>query len=230
MGTPYGQYLLDDVLEDKVDAKVLAFLAAWTLSAEQRARLIDVASDRVAIWCYAPGYVADGKASVAAMQELTGFRLRPVSIEKAWASPTAQGRLLGLSDGFGADAPIDPLFAVVDAQSDEVLATYADGSVAVAMRKTPRGTSLFVGVPSLSAQLLRAAAREAGVHLFTSTDCNIYHNGPYLVLHASQDGPVDLNTGAQRPIFDVLTGQQVGQGPQLRLPLRKGETRLLKMD
>ncbi len=45
------------------------------------------------------------------------------------------------------------------------------------------------------AELLRVAARAGGVHLFTESDCNVYANGPYLVLHASQDGPLKIDVG-----------------------------------
>jgi beta-galactosidase len=43
-------------------------------------------------------------------------------------------------------------------------------------------------------ELLRLAARKAGVHLYTQTDCNVYANGPIVALHASHDGPIIVNT------------------------------------
>ena len=227
--TLLGQYLLDDVLAGKVDAKMLVFLSAWALSADQREQVLQATRDRVAVWCYAPGYHSGDEVSLAAMQQLTGFRIKPVSPESAMAVPTEQGRSLGLSHSIGTDARIEPLCAAADATSDEVLATYPDGSVAVAVRKTERGTSFFVGVPGVSSELLRLAARDAGVHLYVETDCNVYHNGPYLVLHAPQEGPVEINTGVQRPVLDLLTGQHIGQGPQLRMLFRKGQTRVLKI-
>jgi beta-galactosidase len=128
---------------------------------------------------------------------------------------------------FGVQKLVMPLFAAADATPEETLATYPAGTAAVALRRTGDGWSLFVGPPGLTSELLRAAAREAGVHLFTAADCNVYANGPYLVLHASQDGPVQLDTGRQGPIVDLLSGKQFGQGPRLTLPMRLGETCLL---
>jgi beta-galactosidase len=110
---------------------------------------------------------------------------------------------------------------------DQILATYSDGSAAVAMRRTPKGTSVFVGPPGLTSELLRVAARAAGVHLFTEADCNVCANGPYLALHAVGAGPLTIDIGKPGPVTDVLSGTIVGAGPRFRLPLQRGETRIL---
>jgi hypothetical protein len=109
-----------------------------------------------------------------------------------------------------------------------VLATYRDGSAAVALRRTPGGISLFVGTPGLSSELLRLAARASGVHLFTETDCNVYASGPFVALHASQDGPLVLDVGRSATVHDVLSGATVGTGPKLTLSLKRGDTRVLR--
>jgi hypothetical protein len=159
-----------------------------------------------------------------------GLRPDPVGTESqptAWAEPTELGRQLGMTEGFGVQKPVVPLFAAVDATTDETLATYPDGSAAVALRHTDDGWSLFVGPPGLTSELLRLAARKAGVHLFTNADCNVYANGPYILLHASQDGPVQVNTGNRSPIVDLLSGEPLGQGPTISLNMNLGETRLI---
>ena len=163
------------------------------------------------------------------MQELTGFQIKPVSGQAAWAEPTERGKQLGLLEGFGVKQPVTPLFAAADATPDETLATWPDGSAAVALRQTADGWSLFVGPPGLTSPLLRLAARQAGVHLFTQTDCNVYANGPYLVLHAAQDGPLEIDTGRRDGIVDVLTGERLGSGPQATVALKKGDTRILRI-
>ena len=82
--------------------------------------------------------------------------------------------------------------------------------------------------PVLISELLRLAARKAGVHLYTQTDCNVYANGPIVALHAAQDGPVNLDTGHPDPVQDALSGNLLGNGPRLTLPLKKAETRVLR--
>ncbi len=120
------------------------------------------------------------------------------------------------------------MFAAADATPAETLATYADGSAAVALRKTDDGWSLFTGAPGLTSDLLRIAARKANVHLYTDTDCNVYANGPIIVLHASEDGPVTIHTGRSRPVFDAFSGDLASEGPKVTISMKKGETRVFR--
>jgi beta-galactosidase len=215
------------VIAGKVRAKMYVLLTAWSLTPRERQQLLAATRGSTRVWCYAPGYEEDHATSLEAMQELTGFQLKKVSPAKALARPTALGERLGLRETFGTDAPVKPLFAATDASANETLAAYPDGSAAVAVRRGPDGVSLFVGAPGLTSELLRLAARRAGVHLFTQCDCNVYANGPYLVFHASQDGPLEIDTGSPGPIRDLLSSQIVGNGPKITLSLKKGDTRIL---
>ncbi len=228
MGAPYGQYLLDDVLAGRVKSKLLVLLNVWSLAAGERAKLLRATRGSTRVWCYAPGYFDDQQPSPDAMRQLTGFELKKVSPAQAMATPTEAGRKLGLQQAFGAVKPVQPLFAAADAAGDEVLATYPDGTAAVALRRTPGGPSIFVGAPGLTSELLRLAAREAGVHLFTDMDCNVCASGRFLMLHAAQDGPVLVNTGKAEPVTDVLSDAQVARGPRFSLPLKRGETKVFR--
>jgi len=229
LGAAYGQYLQDDVAAGRVQAKMYVFLTSWNLSPQQRRELLATTSGCLRVWCYAPGYHQEHATSLAAMQELTGFRIESIGGQTAWAEPTERGLQLGLSGPLGVKQPVTPLFAAADATPDETLATWPDGTAAVALRQTADGWSLFVGPPGLTTDLLRLAARRAGVHLYTQTDCNVYANGPFLVLHAAQNGPIDINTGCIDEIVDLLTGERLGAGPEVTLPLKKGETRVLRV-
>jgi beta-galactosidase len=229
MGAPYGQYLLDDVVRGRVHAKLNVFLNAWQLSAKERRALLRHTRGTCRVWCYAPGLHDGANTSPKAMRELTGFRLGEVCPAKAQATPTDLGKRLGLHVTFGADSPVKPLFAAVDASEEEILARYPDGSAAVALRRTRDGQSLFVGAPGLTSELLRLAARKAGVHLYTQTDCNVYANGPIIAVHASQDGPITLDTANRHQVRDAISGELVGNGPQVTLPMKKGDTRVLRM-
>jgi beta-galactosidase len=227
MGAPYGQYLQDDVLAGKVHAKMYVFLSAWCLTPAEREKLLAATRGSTRVWCYAPGYEEDHHTSLDAMRELTGFEIKKAGLTRALAKPTAVGQRLGLHDLLGTDANIKPLFAAADATAKETLATYVDGSAAIAVRHHADGVSLFVGTPGVTSELLRLAARKSGVHLFTERDCNVYANGPYLVLHASQDGPLEIDAGAPGPIRDLFSGQSIGEGPKTTLSLKKGDTRVL---
>jgi len=228
-GAPYGQYLIDDVIAGKVDARLYVILDAWSLTAEQRAGLRSATRGKGVVWCYAPGWFDGDAASPESMRELTGFSLQPSLAATAWAEPTPAGKLLGLASGFGVKAHLRPTFAAVDALPSEVLARYPDGSAAVASRDDAGGASTFVGPPGLTAPLIRLAARKAGVHLYTPSDCNVYANGRFLVLHASQDGPVSVQLPPGRSgAVDALTGEPVPGGASPTFPMKRGETRILR--
>jgi hypothetical protein len=206
---------------------MFVFLNAWCLSPDQRRQILNATRGKLRVWCYAPGYQQPDGVQSDSMRELTAFDLAKVSPDKAWAEPTEAGKGFGMTEGFGVQKPVVPLFAAVDATPRETLATYPDGSAAVALRQTDDGWSLFVGPPGLTSELLRFAANKAGVHLFTNTDCNVYANGPYVLLHASQDGPLQVDTGHRGPVVDLLSGEPLGQGPKVTLDMQLGETRLL---
>ncbi|MGL4594670.1 MAG: hypothetical protein ACRCUY_08085, partial [Thermoguttaceae bacterium] len=232
-GASYGQYLLDDFVAEKTNAKLNVFLSAWMLSPEERAALKKRCDATTAtdIWLSAPGFLDTKKGgSLETMRELIGFNMKRVENVNAWCEPTELGNQLGLTKGFGAKNPMQPLFAVVDAKPDEILATYPDGSAAVVMRTNPatKKTTYFVGPPGATTELFRLAAEKAGVHLFTKTDCNVYANGNVLVVHAAVDGPTEIDFGQNCRVTDLLTGEEVGDGPKWTIPLRRGETRVWK--
>ncbi len=229
MGTPYGQYLLDDVAAGRVQAKMYVFLTAWCLAPEQRRKLLRATDGAMGIWCYAPGYQEPNCIAPEAMQQLTDFRLQRTSQQQAWAEPTEVGKRLGLRHGFGTRAQIEPLFSPTDAKPSETLATYPDGTPAVALRRVGSGYSLFVGPPGLTSELLRLAAKKARVHLFTQSDCNVYANGPFLILHAAADGPLEIDTASSTPVVDLLSGTTVGTGPKVTLELHRGATRIFRL-
>ncbi|MCX7887120.1 MAG: hypothetical protein N3B01_07720, partial [Verrucomicrobiae bacterium] len=59
-------------------------------------------------------------------------------------------------------------------------------------------------------------------------DCNVYANGRHLAVHASQDGPLTVNTGVPGHVRDAFTGELVGKGPRFSLAIKRGETRVLR--
>jgi len=230
MGAPYGQYLLDDVVAGRLGARLYVFLNAWCLTHAQRKQLSEATRGAFKVWCYAPGYQEVDGVNRHGMRALTGFRLAGVRPAEARAVPTAAGKRQGLTRDLGVKQQVAPLFAVVDATPEETLAVYSDGSAAVVLRRTDDGGSLFVGPPGLTSELLRLAARRAGVHQFTRPDCNVYANGPFAVLHAARDGPLDVHFGSRGPITDFLSGKLLGRGPRITLPIRRGETRVLQFE
>ena len=150
------------------------------------------------------------------MKDLTGFTCLPVALDTATATPTPEGKKLGLTASWGPEAKITPLFAV-EAAPAETLAAYVDGSCALAFRRCEIGTDVFLGVPELTAPFVRALARIAGVHLFTEVDASVWSADPYLSMHAMEDGAVTISTGRGQPVVDALEGTRLGEHPWLNI-------------
>ena len=230
VGAPYGQYLVDDLLAGKTTTKLNVMLTSWCLTAEQRTALKKATRGKTNLWCYAPGYL-DGRngSSLEAMKDLTGLTYKKIEQVVSMAKPTALGESLGLTQTFGLNLRnANPLLAVTDAKPKEILATYPDGSAAIVLRKESDGTkTLFCGVPGLSTELLRLAAKEVGVHLYTQTDCVVYANGPYAYFYGVEDGTVEVDLNESGTILDLQSDETLGTGSKVKLSLKKGEGRIL---
>lgn len=227
-GAPYGQFTLTDALTGNVPAKLQILLAAWSLSAAERLALVTHRPPNTTrVWCYAPGYLLPDRSDVAAMNEVTGFKHRAVSPSSAEATPTEAGRKLGLMKPWGPKEAVQPLFTIA-ATAEETLATYSDGSPAVAVRRNQRGLDIFLGVPGVTPELVRAFARISGVHLFTEENAAVWAADGFLSIQAHQSGPLGIQTGRSRPVSDALTGAKLGRGPSLTLPMEAGEVRVLR--
>jgi hypothetical protein len=247
MGTPYGQYLFADVLAGKVPAKLQVFLSAWALSSDQRHALAARRSaGTTRVWCWAPGFMYPDRQDVTGIGDVTGFKAHLVNLSSAQVTPTEEGRKRGLLAPFGPRAAIQPLFAV-EARPEDTWATYADGSVAVAVRRHSRGGGasetassaggasvvdtgwdVFVGTPRLTPELLRAAAKLASLHLFTEANAPVWAAEGYLAIQAHTPGPITVDVGQAVPVFDALDNKPLGDGPRVRVPFNQGETRLLR--
>jgi len=244
-GAPYGQYLLSDVLEGKVPARMQVFLSAWRLTAEQRSALAAQreagfvktlegwfgaghAADVMRVWCWAPGYLYPDHADVAGIRDITGFAAKAVTLPTAVATPTELGRKHGLTQAWGPMTKIEPLFNV-EASPDEVWATYSDGSTAVAVRRSKAGHDVFVGVPQLTPELVHALAQLTGVHCYTKPGPALWAANGYLSVQAHTNAPVLFDTGSKQPVCDALDGTRLGMGPHIELNMEQGEVRVLRI-
>ncbi|MEI6501887.1 MAG: hypothetical protein WCP21_12770, partial [Armatimonadota bacterium] len=153
-GAPYGQYLLDDVLANKVPAKLQVYLAAWALTPAERLALVKPHPNTTRVWCYAPGYIQPEGLSTDGIKDLTGFEVKSLPAAPPAVTPTEAGKKAGLTAGWEATSawsgkpPVTPLFAAV-ATPEETWATYADGSPAIAVRKT--APAFTAGAPATAA-------------------------------------------------------------------------------
>ena len=114
------------------------------------------------------------------------------------------------------------------ASPQETWATYADGSPAVVVRRAESATDVFLGVPALTPELVRALARAAGVHLYTEDDSAVWATDSYISIQAHKAAPVLINTGKAGTVSDALDGTSLGEGPELRVEFAQCEVRVLR--
>jgi len=237
-GIPYGQYLLNDVLNGSVQAKMQVYSMVFSLTAEQRAVLKRQRLERpglMRIWCWAPGWISEKGARDSNVEDLTSFRVKRVEIPLcAKVKSTSEGLAEGLRPEWGCGMPgkIRPCFGVETEPGDEVWARYEeDGSAAMVVRKNKvGGYDVFLGTAHFLPEALSALARRAGVHAYAKPlECNVCAAEGVVALQALKEGPITVDFGAKAPVLDLLANAVIGEGPVLSVPFDKGETRVFKI-
>lgn len=73
-------------------------------------------------------------------------------------------------------------------------------------------------------------AKAAGVHFYTPPlKATVCAAEGYVVVQAREEGPLEIDFGKDGPVVDFLTGKQIGTGPKISLPFRKGETKIFQV-
>ncbi|MHB8993631.1 MAG: beta-galactosidase [Armatimonadota bacterium] len=236
MGCPVGLYLLDDLCEGKLPSSVrlYVFLNDFRLTDQQRPQIrAQVANQgKVALWLYAPGYVSD-RPSADNIAETIGFRVaqwdEPGSTKialadelPAWLQGVPAGQIIG------DDRKPSPRFTVPPQPGVTPLGSYEGTSnVGLASRQTAAWTSIFCAALEVSPEVLRAAARLAGAHVYCDTNDIISTCPGFVSIHAASPGEKTLRLPKKVVVTDLVTGEKMG-GPTdcLVLQMAKGETRL----
>ncbi len=88
-----------------------------------------------------------------------------------------------------------------------------------------RGLVLYCAIPFLPREVLRNAAREAGVHVY-STDAGDVVRGDsrYFVIHTREGGTRRLRLPRAVVLRDAMTGETVGQGRRISVTLPPDST------
>ncbi len=238
LGAPADYYLLDDLLEGRVPpCKLYVFLNPWRLDATRRARLAAALrrDDRVALWIYAPGYLADRPATVQ-VAEVTGFRVG--AGEHPWGP---QMHLLDfthpitrdLPEDFtwGTDARLAPILHLEDPEArilGEVVYSQGRCLPGFGVKELPGWRSVFVAAPNLPAPLLRGVARYAGVHLYSTAGDVLYATRQLLAVHTKSGGARTFALPRRvEVVFELFEGRPVAtDADSFSVQLAAGSTSL----
>ncbi len=229
-GAPFGHYLLDDILDAKAKPKLNIFLANYVLDKKQRTKMSEVGKNSACVYALATGLVnADTrKFSLKSVKKATGFAVKYANDVAAMATPTEDGKKLGLKNPFGSGKKIKPLLSPIPEDGDVVLATLPDGDPAVILRngKYPQ---LFVAVPEIPIELYKHMIMLAKVHVYTQDNACVYANGNYISVTALADGKVKLNIPSSKEVYDAIEWKKIGTAPNVTLDMKKGDALLLKL-
>ncbi len=232
-GTSTGMWLLDDAMTGRVrGAKLEIHCNAVALNANQRRQLRKHAAGVPTVWMWAPGYIDTDKPgfSLEAVEELTGFKVRD-SGAKSWTTwATPDGMFYELPDMFSWGYSVSPSLSPVPQPGDLILARYRDNDApAVVLRPAGNGRafSVFCGTVDIPSSFIRALARQAGAHIYSSRNAGIHVNENICAITASEPGYYDLDCGGNETWVNALTREEAGNGPVLHLPMKQNETIVL---
>lgn len=216
MGAPADWLLLDD-LDQAPDYRLYVFLNAFRVAPAQRQAIARLASRgaNAVIWVYAPGLIGDA-LDVGRCADLTGIRLGllrdkgPLQVEINGHGAQA---LNGLYPGqkYGTENKIGPVLYADDPGAEILGELYGYGQAGL-VRKTVNGLQAYYSAaPKLPAELLRAVAAQASVHLYDSADDGLYVNRSFLGLHTARSGGRTLRFPAPANLYDVYRDVEVAR-------------------
>ena len=121
------------------------------------------------------------------------------------------------------------LFSVEDPQALALGHVEGRKEVALAMKRMKRWTSIYTLNPVLPAAILRALARQAGVHLYNDRDDTLYASRSYFTLNADGAGERTLRFPKAVDLIDPFTGETIARRVTgLVRDLRDKETWLIR--
>lgn len=209
-----------------------------------------------ALWLYAPGLIdpdRDPKLNVAWMEELTGFdfeykrgSFRPRIVIDNPRHPLTAGlprdRFFGQPDRplFGSfetkqpghlmeltPALTDPLFYLADTLQSAGGIYFEDGLPALGETDQPGHRSIWTGAKYVQAEILRAAARRAGVHIYSESGDIFTADGDFAVIHGSTGGMKTLRFPGPVDLYEVFEDKYYGRKTkEITFPLEFGRTKV----
>jgi hypothetical protein len=212
-GAASAEYLIDD-LPQLIRQKVLLLTTSYAPTPAQRQAIAAARRDgRVLVFCYAPGLYRDRKIDEAAMEELTGIRLKIQTVPASTITTLrsdhpftryANNRVcMSLwDDAYPAILPEDP--------QATVLGTLEDGRPSVVARKVGDSISVFCPAGPLPASFLRGIAEAAGAHIYVDTPDQVWVCRDLLGLCVKDGGTRTVRLPRLATIRDILTGEVFG--------------------
>jgi hypothetical protein len=251
-GAPWDFLLLSDIGDNRVpDYRLYVFLNAFYVDKPLREAIQKKLrrNNATALFVYAPGYFGPDGPSLENMQALTGIKIAkddgegkpqlllddksPLLVPDFLSKSAIRNPQSAISSPLlvGAEKlTISPIFYAPDPDA-RIVGRLVDGARPGLVVKTMDGwTSIYSGAMTLPPALMRAIAREAGVHIWLETDDALYTDGQFVGLHAATDGEKRLVFPSPCEVFDAFTGKPLpASGNVVILNLKRAETALVQL-
>lgn len=251
-GVPYDSYFFDDLIASPHNDqyKVYVFRNSVELTSAQR-EFIEMKLKRggkTIVWLYAPGYLngkspddASGVSRVTGMDvamelEPQAFEVYPIQSQHPLATGLLPrqgfGDIFSLTQGPSVNVS---RFTVTDPHAEIIARYVSDDAPAIAVKKFPDWTSIYVTASSgLSPELLNNIAKQAGAYCLCAPNLvQASMNGSFLSVHAARGGNVTFTLPYPARVIDVHNKKETSASDQkFTQNLKAGESRwfLLKKD
>jgi len=191
---------LDKINLDQYKAVIFNNTFLLTSTQKEFIKTKVAANNRTLIWFYAPGYT-DGKSNDDKyISEITGINIEKtdhtdtkISFGKNYfdIQQPPHEQIYGILPNYiySDNKPVvSPLFTINDAQAI-ILGKYSkSGKPAIAIKKNPTFTSLYVAMPAYEPQLMGEVLNLTGAHQYSKSNDIFYAGNGILMMHTKNGG------------------------------------------
>lgn len=225
-GAPYHIYLTEDIENDAFDARayrLCVFLNQFDVPEATRAAIEKKLKKdgKTLLWTFMPDFTRDkGRAPVSDID----YSAFPDVFEKV---RLRYGEVL-----FPAEPADMPRTALNGDDGLEIIAKAESGSVPGAViRRLAEYKTVWSAAPCVPVELLRALAREAGVHIYCDSNDVVYASDSVVALCAASGGRKTIKLRAAADIRDYFGDRPPQKGvDKIAVDMEKGETKVLILE
>ena len=204
-GVPLDFYTMADLKESAMrDYRMYIFLNAWEVSPAMREAIRKklARNDATSVWCYAPGYIRNGKFDLAGMKELTGFDFRMQRCEKTAALVPQNRSPIFKYRPAAHKIWCDPVF--IPEGKDLTVHALNDGQPAMVERREGKQRIIYTLLP-LDQRLLRGLAEYCGIHIWLDSEDAFGANDSLIMIHAASAGDKKIKLPRKATVRDART-------------------------
>lgn len=247
-GVPFDTCFLEDIRNNPELQKyrMYIFINPYQLNSEEVSFINKKLkkNGNVLVWHFAPGYLNPDqqKYDIDQVSTLTGIRsttsMRPRNY-RIFAIP-GQTDLLpaqGLGSAFKACFGVSIKSSAMSTQRFVIndpaacpLTAYSNGETAIAYRKMPQWTSVYVAaLAGLSGELMHKLAIEHGLYALCPPNiAQTEMNASFISINPVQNGTLELNLPRKCTAVDAFNGSEIGKDTKkVKLDLTAGNSRWL---